>query len=766
MKKSLTFKCLALCILAAMLFTGCSPAPGYTDSMTYTAPKVLSTVSVNNAADGEQLYAQNESFSLYVNEKLATFAIADNATGTRWDSVPNINPEDYVGKDNQLAGLRSLMQVSYSNTLNVINNLRSYSDSVQKGTVQIERLENGACFVFSFADAGFVVPIQVVLRGDGVDVSLVNARIQESKEEFKITSVSVAPYFSAPALSDEGYIVIPDGTGALVDWNNAADSGVEYRQPVYGQDNAVIVSEKKAEYEAVRIPVFGNQYKTATQDGEQPQEQSVSTASKGFTAIITEGAARAAINAKVGGRTVPYSSVYAEFIYRETAFVKNEKKNQTVRIVESSNTAIPVQTVRYVLMEGQELDYVDMAANYRKYLLAEKGIKPTAKPQSAPMVVEFFGGVMKQQFVMGFPVDQVVPLTTFEDAQNIVKKLKAAGVQELVINFTEWQKDATGAAMQNSIKPEGNLGGNSQLKKLIALCKQEGVAVYLDVNTTRMVDSAMGYDTSYDSVSSLRRDPAMQYYYKANTGKADLLNPSFLLTPTKMLKTAQQLAKSADKYELTGLATNFLGENLYSDFSKYATTRDHAQYYWNDALKALADAKNNLLTTGGNAYVLGYTTLITDTPVEHSGHLIERESIPLYQIALHGLVDMTGTALNESSDVRGSFLYAIETGIGLKWNWTAKNQDELVETNYNGQISTHYENWFDQAVSYYKEAQSLLQSVSRCTIVEHNKISDDQVRVVWSNGTTVLINYGMQAAVIDGVEVAAQGFVVKGGPAA
>lgn len=762
MKKLKTFKWLALVVLAAMLFTGCTPnTTGYTESMAYTKPEILSTVSVTDAAAQEDaLYAENENFSLFVNEKMATFYVVDK-NGNRWDSVPAINPEDYKGKDLVLNNLSSLIQIHYNDVMNNTYQNRSYGDCVLKGNAKVMKIANGVRFEFDFASCGVVIPLHVTLTKKGLDISLINAEIQEVGTTFVLTSIDVAPFFNAPNLADDGYIVLPDGSGALVDWKKAVDDGVKYRQSVYGRDNAIIVNDISATSQSIRLPLFGSQYLPAQGEG----EDAASTVRTGFAAYVTEGAARTYINAAVATKSSPYSSVYAEFIYRESALVKIEKKGKSVRVMESSHTTIPVQNVRYDLLADTELDYVDVAAAYRAYLLEDQGLTPKTNAGSAPVVIELMGGVMKQQFVLGFPVDKVVTLTSFEDAQAIIKELKSAGVNEIIINYTEWQKDATGAAIQTGVKPEGNLGGDKELKNLIALCKQENVGIYLNLNTTRMVENSWGYNTTYDSASSVRRDPAMQYYYKVNSGTADVLNPTFCLTPTKMVELANKLSNSAKKYDLTGVSSDFLGANIYSDFDKYATTRDHSQYYWNDTLDTMADTTGKLILTGGNAYGLQYATLITDIPDDYSGFLLESEAIPLYQIAVHGLVPITTGSINEAADARDAFLFAIETGSYLKWNWTAQNQDELVETNYNTLISSHYENWVEEAAKQYSEGSALLKKLAQCSITGHEKLTSDLVRVTWSDGTVVYVNYGAEAATVDSVTVDAQNFAVKGGAA-
>lgn len=730
-------------ILAALMLSllGCGTQPDPGAAPEFQMPQILSTVSVGEGKPGQTLYASTEEFFLYIDETAATFCVTDTA-GNRWSSVPEGTPNEAANDE-----LLGLIQVHYADKMGNTYELNSMTHSVRTGKAKIMGIENGARIEFSFPEYGFLVPVHITLCATGVEISVINAQIQETNDLFQMISVDVAPYFHAAPDTEEGYILLPDGSGTLLDWHQVVDPSVEYKQYVYGRDASIVMTERSAAQQTVRLPVFG-----------------ILWGDTACTAILTEGASRATLNATAAGKRNAYSNAYAEFIYRDSALVKIEKKNQTVTIIESSHTTVPTQTVRYCLMSGDSLSYVDMANAYRDYLLTEGGVTPTAGERKAPLVLELYGGVMKQQFVMGFPVEQVVPLTTFADAATIVSRLKDGGVDNILIQYTQWQKDATGAPIQTHLPVEGNLGGKRDLEKLLAM-QSEGLGVYLDVNVNRMASSAWGYSTKSDAASSVRRDPAMQYFYAPNTGMADVSTPIFHLKVPKMVSTAKKIAESAEKYPVSGLSTTYLGDLLYSDFSKNAITRDVSEGVWQDSLNILQSATGSLLVSGGNAYALPYADLILDAPMTDSALLLTARAVPFYQIALHGVVDLSVTALNEERDVTEAFLKAVETGSCLKWRWIARNEDELVETDYNGIISARYENWIDTAVDQYRQAESLLSRVADQTVVSHELLTEDGdlVRIVWSDGTEVLVNYGDSEAVAGGVSVPARSFAVKEG---
>ena len=55
----------------------------------------------------------------------------------------------------------------------------------------------------------------------------------------KITRIDLLPWFGAGAADEEGYLFIPDGSGALVDFADNTHDAPTYRMPVYGSDPAV-----------------------------------------------------------------------------------------------------------------------------------------------------------------------------------------------------------------------------------------------------------------------------------------------------------------------------------------------------------------------------------------------------------------------------------------------------------------------------------------------------------------------------------------------
>ncbi len=725
---------LALLLTAALAFVPCALAePGDLPE------EPVGSESFPPAEDGYVTVASNSRLELRVNEKETWFQVVDK-NGHVWSSTPEKYEEDDIAQPVARLGMASLIQISYSDSLGNISPLNGKTASVDKGGASVTRIDGGFRVEFQFEREGFFIPVEVHLREDGVEIALMSGEIRETNEKYRLTRVAIAPYFGAADAQAEGYLLLPDGSGSLIGLNQNNGYVEDYAQYVYGRDAATTRLEAGEVTRDIRMPVFG------LKDGDHA-----------FLGIITKGESRAVINAAVNGKRCSYSNVYAEFIYRDYDMVLVERKQQTVRIFEQTPTKAETMAVRYTLLEGEDADYVGMADAYRDYLF-EQGLKTTAKAGEAPLVVELLGGVMAKEYILGFPVNRVVPLTSYEDAVTILTQLGEKGADQLLVDYQYWNKDGTGSAIQTDLKPEGRLGGAKKLKSLETYCEEKGIGLYLGVNVNNLYKSRWGFNKKLDAASSIQKNPAMQYTYDLTTLEANVSEPSFLLTPEKVLEACQKLAKSK-MTGFTGLSAHTLGNTLYSDFGDNGLSRDFAQDVWKESLEALTQ-KGPLLVAEANAFVLPYVSFVTDTPMTSSSFLNETTSVPFYQIVLHGVLPQSGESANDQSDSRNAFLFALETGSSPKVRFLAQNYDILKETDYKDITSARYQDWIDSVTSSYKEIAPVLRRVADQVIVGHEILMEGVNRTTFADGTVVTVNYLETPVTVDGREIGEKGYLI------
>jgi len=110
----------------------------------------------------------------------------------------------------------------------------------EKKGLKIEKIRNGFLATYTFKKEGFVIPIAFTITDEYLSVDLLVGKLKElKKEKYRLVSVMLLPFFGAASTNDSGYIVVPDGCGALINFNN--NKGAEtYSQRVFGSDFAIV----------------------------------------------------------------------------------------------------------------------------------------------------------------------------------------------------------------------------------------------------------------------------------------------------------------------------------------------------------------------------------------------------------------------------------------------------------------------------------------------------------------------------------------------
>ena len=94
----------------------------------------------------------------------------------------------------------------------------------------------------------------MVLTDSGLSARILFDEIEEYAEVL-ITNISLLPYFGAGTTADEGYILIPDGSGAVVEFNSGRVGMERFSKDIYGRDMVLTTVKKTAISEEVALPV-------------------------------------------------------------------------------------------------------------------------------------------------------------------------------------------------------------------------------------------------------------------------------------------------------------------------------------------------------------------------------------------------------------------------------------------------------------------------------------------------------------------------------
>lgn len=689
-----------------------------------------------------QPVAESEGLSLFANMITGDFMLADTK-GNSWYSTPVDISDDPYSKAATLAQLKSLISLTYINTEEVVSTSKKYSlngyTAVSAGNVSVGKIENGVRVEMTFEEFGFFVPVEYSLQSGYLSVSVDVENIKEG-DDYKIAEIELLPGFCAASWKEDGYIFVPDGCGALINYNNGSEE--QYSEMVYGEELAIEKELNSVVKETVRLPVFGT----------------VSTESALF-GIIEEGDASAIINAKSSNAESGYNTVSTGFVMRsitpKAMLTKSYAKQYAYRISDTDKN-LKKFTVRYYPLCGENADYSGFAKVYRDYLINEKGLKKsTLKPS---FNVSLIGAVDFKANFLGFTYYKPTALTAFDEAKTILDELTAEGVKNISVRYEGWQNDGlVNRKVSSTAKPMKILGGKKGYKDLLSYINEGAISLFTDVDF-------IGYNggSNNNATKTAFNEVAKQYshMYSVYAPRLDT-KPIKLLSALKIQTTSEKYLKSYLKLENNSVSLSSLSNTLYSDLGKKSfTSRTDMTNISENIFKAYVDSGLTVSGDAANAYATPYLSKIFNTPANCSGFLMENEEVPFYQMVFHGYIPLTMPSQERAANPVDNYLTAVETGSELLWTGIFEDASILSDTTSDKYYSTTYTLWISDAVQKYREYMPLLNKIADAEIVSHKSVSKDVTETVFSGNITVMVNHSDETyKMADGTEIPAKSFL-------
>ena len=260
------------------------------------------------------LTMENERLAFYVNEN-GNIGVFDKRTKEWFTSVPTEEERDAdeIAKAINKVNLGSDYQIVFIDQNGATSVKNTLAGAVNDGNVRLEDTGTGVTVWYYVEDTGVAFSVLYELTEDGFTVTVPFTDFVEHIEEGRtaedqwtvsywgIRDISILPYFGAAGPEDQGYMFIPDGSGALIGFNNQKASYGAYSQDVYGRDPVLVLEKSLKTVKNVLMPVFG-----------------ASFGNHGFLAIAENGCASASVNAMGAGSLTSYNNVYMTFRYRQS----------------------------------------------------------------------------------------------------------------------------------------------------------------------------------------------------------------------------------------------------------------------------------------------------------------------------------------------------------------------------------------------------------------------------------------------------------------
>ena len=602
------------------------------------------------------------------------------------------------------------------------------------------------------APISFTVPLEYSLDGDSLVARIPSDGISE-RGGGRIERIQLLRSFGAGGPDEEGYLVVPNGSGSIIRFNNGKSHAEDYSQYIYGQDPLLSEFITLGNSEPARLPYFG-----------------IWREGQGILAEIQQGDALALLTASVAGKLNSYNYVYPAFILRGTntlAMFGSTGNEAELPVVETHFTKTDV-TVRYSFLTDEYEGYSGMARYAREKLIERGVLTPKEQGGDIPFYMDLIGSVIGQRFFLSVSYPGQYPMTTYAQASDMVDRLTALGISNQVINYQGWFNRGYYHDVPDRIKPVRQLGGKRELEALSAKVEALGGKLYADAAFQRVsfasrrfnwqLETSRYYGGGFMAVAGHATCPDC-YSSVWSMGYPETL--SDLMSPKFLGRYMDSFVKAFGKYGVTGVSLRDLGDDLYSDRKRTEIIdREQAKTIVLDSLSKLDGYP--IMFSGGNAYVLGLSADLINVPISHNAVYMADEDIPFYQMLIHGCIDYAGPPINLSDAYDQAELVSrlIEFGASPHFTFTAEPSSDLKYTGLNRMYGTTFDNWSLTASDIYARVNGALSKVSGSTVTGHKILDNGLRRVSYANGTVFLINRADADLSHDGVTVAAKSFTV------
>ena len=172
-----------------------------------------------------------------------------------------------------------------------------------------------------------------------------------------------------------------------------------------------------------------------------------------------------------------------------------------------------------------------------------------------------------------------------------------------------------------------------------------------------------------------------------------------------------------------------------------------------EAVTTFAQAEGIAAANQAGAYAWAYLDWASDSPDEATGYVFTDESVPFYQMVLHGYVMYSAKAFNKFYDTDYETLRALEYGYMPVFDVTWAETARLKDSSCYDQFSTCFADWED-AIVQASQSAAALSAVADSPMLRHERRADGTVCVTYGNGCRLVLNYNEEPVTVDGVSIA------------
>ena len=734
------------------------------DSSRYSRVDDLSVVDTELYIDiksSDELIAENDKLRLYYDEDIISFKIENKDTNYVFAThIDRVSAGTY---DSLLSGGLGIEYIQVTKGMNIVENVGITDIAL---TQEITQVENGikvsldlggfcptrTCkrnyefyleglitleqlMGFGYIELNMGFDFIVTLEEDGIRAEIPYESIREEKtDEILLSSLIVFPALGATKLDEiPGYMMIPDGAGALVRYeDNEGRYKSPYRAQFYGinyglRDNFITV----ANY-TLSMPIFGMVH---------------GVNQNGLLGIVESGDYSSRLFMfQNGANNLDYNLVFPKFDIRKTfrQSFTTDNSSGTQRVVDTSSADI---AMLYKVLDNDEANYVGMANKYKEYL-KDKGILDSElNSQDIPLHLDYLMADSKNA-LLG---KQTIEMSNTDDVLLMHEYFLLQGLSNFNIGLMGWNDGGYSGNLPSSVDFDGKLGSTRNFKNLIEELQK--------TSEVSLINSYIYAGEEADSISE-RGDIAkgidrLRLQYQCTVC---VYEDQSLLYPESTLRLG---TKHFEDYMDLNVNVTFemLGNTLFSYYdSGYYSREDSYNIY--QEMMSLYDGKAGYLRP--NAYAFEYMSSYYQAPMFNSQLKYFDDLVPVLQIVLMGEVPLFSDYLNFNSYGQEFLLQLIDFNVYPSFVLTMNPSSLLKDTDIEYIYTSEFDLWKDTVVEQYDFINEALKHVIGETLVSREVPVQGIVKNTYSNGIIIYINYTSTDKVYEGITIGAINYALGG----
>ena len=548
-----------------------------------------------------------------------------------------------------------------------------------------------------------------------------------------------------------GYVLVPDGSGALIRFRDNTSVFNPYVGDVYGKDYATETYYSSEPHDDVPVqdptaPVFG-----IAQGDRQ----------LAFAAWADSGAEYMEIVVNPDEtKSTSYTWAYPRFEYNVKYYQLYDEHGSGffTTLDELFDYDVDI-SYRFLFGDGADgapsADYVGMARAYREHLIAEGVLTPRPPAsEEIPLRLDFIMADSEN----GVIAPRQVTVTTTEDVREILNDVLSMGIRNVNSGLIGWQSRGETLSRPDQAAYSGRIGLKRDFEALFREFADRGVEISHARNTTRINPLMTGYTgTAVRAVSSWYVSVDESWLLPENAPTASF---SFA-TPEKTAEWTRALAGNVASYS-RGLTLSGISSVLNSTWTRSgaATTLPEAVRLYRDVLSSV---DLNLNLENPNQYLWEYTDRYLRMPAGNSWLIYESDSVPFLQMVLRGTMEMYAPYANFSFYTRDCVLRMMDYNLSPAFILSREASWHLADSFSAGLYSTEYSLYRELIQSIYTQINDVLSQVQGLDWVDRRVPRDGVVVNTYEGGgetVKIVINYTSDETEAEGITVPAQSAAV------